>query len=196
MRHLLVGSLFAFGLLVAAARPVDACQGPAVVFADIALDVDIIALVEVTGRTDSDGAHEYRLAVERVLKGSIGPVWLIEAAGTSDCGMPRLGIGQRYVLEYWKPGRLVDSPIPRPWFFAWEVAANERVTPFWPQEPSPTTLDALLAAFARVLPETDVATVEPPASTPAVAPPALAIFAAALVATAISWTRRKRASAG
>lgn len=197
MRRSIIAPILAIAFAFVVARPVAACQGPPLELATVARNVDVIALVEVLDRADHGGGYDYTLRVERVLKGAVGPTWTIGEVGTSDCGMPRLEVGDRVVLEYWAPGRMVDTPGPQAWFLAWSVAGDDRVTPSWPHEPAPETLDALMAAIGRVLPDTATEAPEleaaPEASEP---PPSLLIvlvFAAGLL-VASRLVRRRLAS--
>lgn len=197
MRRSIIAPVLAVAFALLVARPAAACQGPPLDLATVVRDVDAIALVEVMDRADHGGGYDYTLRVERVLKGAVGPTWTIGEVGTSDCGMPRLEIGDRVVLEYWAPGRMVDTPGPQAWFLAWAVAGNDRVTPSWPHEPAPQTLDALMAAIGRVLPDTATEVPELGVASDAGEPPPslpiVLVFATAFVA-ASRLIRRRLAS--
>lgn len=99
----------------------------------IAYQADRIVLGRVVNRVGV-GLDTYTIDVERVIKGPTLPtLWVIKDAGASDCGMPRLDLAQRVVLEYYSPGRVTTGS----WFYAWTIEPDGKVAYSDSHEPPP-----------------------------------------------------------
>lgn len=149
-------------LLLALLAPaaVLACSGfSAGTLAEVYRAADVIAVVRVETRIDVEGGWDYVLTVEQVVKGDPPRNWALPKAPASDCGTLRLEPGERYLIEYWRPGRIIDTPEPRPWFYAWGTHDGVFL-PSAPHEPQPTTMEDLLAAYDRIAAAPNTATGE------------------------------------
>ena len=139
-------------LLAATPRQVLACSYAPLPVSEIAAAADRVVLgrvLEVAG----EYVWTYTIEVELVIKGDPLPQpWIIDGAGSSDCGMPRLNAGEHVVLEYYKPGRMYDGP----WFYAWKFEPDGTIGYWEAHQPiEPPTLTQLLAEYAALgLPET------------------------------------------
>ena len=166
-----------------------ACGFSQVAIAQTMREADRIVLGTVRERTGV-GLVTYTIRVERVIKGPTLPLdWVIPNAGGSDCGMPSLFVGQRVVLEYYRPGRITAGP----WFYAWTIASDGSIA-FSDSHlpPLPRTLHELLARYVASAPP-DTAIFPKAAPTGRVDFAAVLLLAAGAVAGAISsWTRGSR----
>jgi hypothetical protein len=131
-----------------AVQPISACSMEKVRLRDIVQGsgptwagppVDTVALVTVLD-VHGPGPWTYTLGVERLIGGRpVGDRWLLGPVSASDCGMPRLKPGGRYVLEYWR----AESRSSRlAWFFAWVLHPDD--------EPRSGVHEALPATFAEL----------------------------------------------
>jgi hypothetical protein len=134
----------------------------------------------------------YTIDVEQVVKGRELPArWVIRDAGARDCGMPSLDIGERVVLEYYRPGRITTGP----WFYALKIEKDGKVAfDDSHQPPLPRTLDDLLALYEEALPP-DTSTVPSVTTTGSESRPLFAAMIAigALLAAAATLRRSRRA---
>lgn len=166
-----------------------ACGFSPISIAQAMRGADQIVLGTVSDRIEA-GLSTYTIHVERIIKGPALPSdWVIRNAGASDCGMPALMVGERIVLEYYKPGRITTGP----WFYAWKIASDGTVAySDSHQPPLPRTLSELLAMYAHVTPpDTSVRSDPGPARRDDL--PSVFVLAAAAVAGAIaSWRRGSR----
>ena len=120
MRATGIGLCAALLAVLAIAPSALACGFDQVTIERTTREADRIVLGTVEDRTGV-GLYAYTIRVELVIKGPALPAdWVIRDAGASDCGMPALGVGQRFVLEYYRPGRITTGP----WFYAWRDQAG------------------------------------------------------------------------
>lgn len=168
-----------------------ACGYDLVTVSRTAHDADSIVLGAVADRIDL-GLFTYTIRVERVIKGPQLPAsWIIRNAGASDCGMPRLDVGERIVLEYYRPGRITTGP----WFYVWRIEKDGAVAlDDVHQPPLPGTLDDLLALYVEALPP-DTSTAPPDTVTGAdgLSPFGAMIAVGALLAALETWRWSRRA---
>lgn len=183
MNGLAVAALAAVVATFTFVRPAAACGFDLVKVAQTARDADRIVLGTVSTRF-GQGLFSYTIRGESVIKG--GPLpenWSIRDAGASDCGMPRLDVGERVVLEYYDPGRITTGP----WFYAWKINRDGTVAfSDSHQPPLPKTLDELLARYAAAALPPDTATEPLEARRP---PTLLLLTVAGLLGLASSWRR-------
>ena len=149
MRQTLVALCGALIAALAISTTAIACGFDQVTIERAMREADSIVLGTVDERAGL-GLYTYTIRVERIIKGAALPArWVIQDAGASDCGMPVLSVGQRFVLEYYAPGRMTTGP----WFYGWRiepdgtVAFSDSHTP-----PLPATLEDLLALYAAAKP--------------------------------------------
>ena len=164
-----------------------ACGFSPVSIAQAMRDADRIVLGTVRERIGA-GLATYTIHVERNIKGpTLFSDWVIRNAGASDCGMPSLFVGERVVLEYYRPGRITTGP----WFYAWKIASDGTVAFSDSHEPPlPRTLSELLARYADATPP-DTSTGSDPESTRGDELLSVFVLAVAAVAGAIASLRRR-----
>ena len=103
--------LSAAGLVPPSPATALSCSTSQVSIAEVALQSDRIVVGTVNAR-DGDCPWTYTITVERVVKGPpLGATWVIPDAHASDCGMPRLDVGRRVVLEYREPGTVAHRAL-------------------------------------------------------------------------------------
>jgi hypothetical protein len=149
MRQALIGLCGALLAALAISTTALACGFDQVTVERTMREADRIVLGTVDERAGL-GLYTYTIRVERVIKGLALPAhWVIRDAGVSDCGMPLLAVGQRFVLEYYKPGRITTGP----WFYGWRIEPDGTVALSDSHAPPlPATLDDLLALYAAAKP--------------------------------------------
>jgi hypothetical protein len=191
MKRVLLAVSAALGAVWLASGSASACSTDLQSVSRIAHRADRIVLGSVIKRVGI-GLDTYTIEVERVIKGPSLPTrWVINDAGASDCGMPRLNVGQRVVLEYFNPGRVTTGP----WFYAWTIKSDGTLAYSDSHEPPlPETIDNLLALYAAAgLPDTATEASGPPAgmfgSVSDLPPNAVCIAIAGLIGGYLTWRR-------
>lgn len=170
---------------VAMSAPALACSFDLVTVERTMREADRVVLGTVAQRLGV-GIHTYTIRVERIIKGPALPnEWVIRNAGSSDCGMPLLMVGQRVVLEFYEPGRITTGP----WLYSWRIEPDGTVA-FSDSHapPLPSTLDDLLALYAAAKPP-DTSTSSESATGTRGAEPVVVLIASWLVGLLAAWRR-------